>query len=162
MKRTIVAASAALSLMLQWNGMASAKPEATAPVSPPMPPVREHVAERLQPSLGDLGEAERMTPHVVGRLPFGLEMPEPAMALYRAAQSHERDGRREQARFLYQQVHLMSPTSWCGQQAMRQLQDLEGGGTGIEESEEPPMPNFGPRSPSTPVLPTNGALSRSF
>ncbi|MBX9681933.1 MAG: hypothetical protein K2X38_24515 [Gemmataceae bacterium] len=161
MKRKAVAASAALSLMLQWNGMAGAKPGATAPVSPPTPPVREHVAERQQPSLGDLGEAERTMPHVVGRLPFGLEMPEPAMALYRAAQTHERDGRREQARFLFQQVHLMSPTSWCGQQAMRQLQDMEGG-FGAEESEEPPMPSFGPRGPSAPVLPTNGALSRSF
>jgi hypothetical protein len=163
MKRNLVAATAALALTIQWAGFAIAKPVPTTPVPAPTAPQCGHASDRVQPPLADLGEAERMTPHVVGRLPFGLEMPEPVMALYRAAQSHERDGRREQARYLYQQVHLMSPTSWCGQQAMRQLQGLDNG-FGVEESEEPPMPqsNAGPRGPSAPVIPMHGAMSRSF
>ncbi|MFO0863386.1 MAG: hypothetical protein U0744_01770 [Gemmataceae bacterium] len=163
MKRNLVAASAAMALMLQWGGTVVAKPMTVRSASTPAAPTRVHAAERNQQAIADLGEAERMTQHVVGRLPFGVEMPEPAMALYRAAQAHERHGSREQARFLYQQVHLMSPTTWCGQQAMRQLQAMDNG-FGVEESEDPPvpMPTLTPRGPSVPVAPTTGALSRQF
>jgi len=161
MKRTLAAAVAALSL--GWNGLAAAKPELGAAPCPQIPPVRTTTPERSQLPLGDFGEAERVTMHVVGKLPFGVDMPEPALALYRAAQTHQEEGRVDQARVLYQQIHLMSPTTWFGQQAMRQLQTLESG-FATEDSEEPPVPmqTLSPRGPSSPVRPQTDLAPRDF
>lgn len=159
MQKKLAAAAAALSVVVGWSGTASAKPLAVVPPAHPAAPAR--VGEgRPAAAESDRSEAARTIVRVSARLPFGAETSDPAMDLYREAQGCQNDGRRDEARRLYQQVHLLSPASWLGQQAMRNLQNLES--DRFEESEEPPTPSSLPAPPSAPVRPLTGQAPSGF
>jgi hypothetical protein len=82
--------------------------------------------------------------------PFRAATAEEKLAnqLFRDGERCERQGLLEKARLLFQQAHLLAPTSKLGRQAIDRLQQIEERmRDAAEESTDPPSPPSGPLDP---------------
>ena len=84
---------------------------------------RRHICDRCR-RLRVL-KRRRRPPVVAGEKKPGLELEKQLLQLFEAADQYRRTGLYESARYLYQRVHLLSPTSRLGRMAIEHLQELE-------------------------------------
>jgi hypothetical protein len=72
---------------------------------------------------------------------------DPIAAIFQAAENDRSQGRTLEARWGYERVHLLAPTSPEGILAMERLQSLETRANGFSEEQEPPVARTSNRRP---------------
>ncbi|MEI7686501.1 MAG: hypothetical protein WCL32_15890 [Planctomycetota bacterium] len=83
-----------------------------------------------------------------------------AVEIFQRAERHRQLGQLTDARRAYEEVHLLSPTSRVGREAIQRMRDLETPGNDFTEEQEPPLSRSG-YQPSEPARRESEPVKRS-